>query len=186
MGLDNFVDLFDRSAVSATPSAEPSSSWQRSVLLSMSLALFLAVFADREIRGRGVYRTLLIWPYAIAPAMAAVLWLFVAAAAHRNAWSLVEPARHRLGLSPERTAGDADGRRWPAPGNRSAIISFFSSPACSRSPASVTGGRADGRRQRLAQVPHHHISVAGADDIFPHGGQPGLCRVRHFRRRSRR
>src|SRR5580698_5926763 len=45
--------------------------------LSMSLALFLAVFADRETRGRGIYRTLLIWPYAIAPAMAAVLWILL-------------------------------------------------------------------------------------------------------------
>ena len=46
-------------------------------VLAMSVALLLAVFADREIRGRAIYRTLLIWPYAVAPAMAAVLWLFL-------------------------------------------------------------------------------------------------------------
>ena len=34
----------------------------------MSVALLLAVFADQEIRGRAIYRTLLIWPYAVAPA----------------------------------------------------------------------------------------------------------------------
>ena len=45
--------------------------------LSMAVALFLAVFADREIRGRAVYRTLLIWPYAVAPAVAAVLWILL-------------------------------------------------------------------------------------------------------------
>lgn len=45
--------------------------------LSMSTALFLAVFADKELRGRGVYRTLLIWPYAVAPAVAAVLWIII-------------------------------------------------------------------------------------------------------------
>jgi sn-glycerol 3-phosphate transport system permease protein len=45
--------------------------------ISMGLALVLAVFADREIRGRGVYRALLIWPYAVAPAMAAVLWILL-------------------------------------------------------------------------------------------------------------
>ncbi len=45
--------------------------------LSMGVALFLAVFADREIRGRGLYRTLLIWPYAVAPAVAAVLWILL-------------------------------------------------------------------------------------------------------------
>src|SRR5580658_1811924 len=43
----------------------------------MSAALLLAIFADREIKGRAIYRTLLIWPYAVAPAMAAVLWLFL-------------------------------------------------------------------------------------------------------------
>src|SRR6202451_4106344 len=46
-------------------------------VLAMSVALLLAVFADREIRGRAIYRTLLIWPYAVAPAMAAILWLFL-------------------------------------------------------------------------------------------------------------
>jgi sn-glycerol 3-phosphate transport system permease protein len=46
-------------------------------VLAMGIALGLAVFADRPIAGQGVYRTLLIWPYAIAPAMSAVLFLFV-------------------------------------------------------------------------------------------------------------
>ncbi len=45
--------------------------------LSLSIALFLAVQADKHIKGRGVYRTLLIWPYAVAPAVAGVLWLFM-------------------------------------------------------------------------------------------------------------
>jgi sn-glycerol 3-phosphate transport system permease protein len=45
--------------------------------LSMILGLLFAVFADHEIRGRAVYRTLLIWPYAVAPAVAAVLWVFM-------------------------------------------------------------------------------------------------------------
>ena len=46
-------------------------------VLSLSLALILAVQADKSIRGAGVYKTLLIWPYAVAPALAAVLWLFL-------------------------------------------------------------------------------------------------------------
>ena len=46
-------------------------------LLSMSVALALAVLADGVIRGSGVYRTLLIWPYAVAPAIAGVMWLFM-------------------------------------------------------------------------------------------------------------
>ena len=46
-------------------------------VVSMGMALFLAVLADRLIKGSGVYRTLLIWPYAVAPAVAGVLWLFM-------------------------------------------------------------------------------------------------------------
>ncbi|QRE73451.1 sn-glycerol-3-phosphate ABC transporter permease UgpA [Methylobacterium aquaticum] len=45
--------------------------------LSLSFALLLAVMADREIRGSGIYRTLLIWPYAVAPAVAGVLFGFL-------------------------------------------------------------------------------------------------------------
>jgi sn-glycerol 3-phosphate transport system permease protein len=36
-----------------------------------------AAQADKSIRGSGAYKTLLIWPYAVAPAIAAVLWLFL-------------------------------------------------------------------------------------------------------------
>lgn len=45
--------------------------------ISMSFALWLAVMADRVIKGADAYRTLLIWPYAVAPAIAGVLWLFL-------------------------------------------------------------------------------------------------------------
>ncbi len=46
-------------------------------LVALSVALLLAVMAHRPLRGARVYKTLLIWPYALAPAMAAVLWLFL-------------------------------------------------------------------------------------------------------------
>ena len=45
--------------------------------LGIAISLLLAVFADRVVRGTMVYRTLLIWPYAVAPAVAGVLWLFM-------------------------------------------------------------------------------------------------------------
>jgi sn-glycerol 3-phosphate transport system permease protein len=44
---------------------------------SLSLALLLAVMADKPLRGVNIYRTLLIWPYAVAPAVAGVLWIFM-------------------------------------------------------------------------------------------------------------
>jgi sn-glycerol 3-phosphate transport system permease protein len=46
-------------------------------VLSLSIALLLAVQADKSIKGAGAYKTLLIWPYAVAPAIAGVLWLFM-------------------------------------------------------------------------------------------------------------
>jgi sn-glycerol 3-phosphate transport system permease protein len=45
--------------------------------LAMVPALLLALMADRQIRGADTFKTLLIWPYAVAPAVAAVLWLFM-------------------------------------------------------------------------------------------------------------
>jgi sn-glycerol 3-phosphate transport system permease protein len=46
-------------------------------LLALFTALYLAVQADRVIRGATTYKTLLIWPYAVAPAVAGVLFLFL-------------------------------------------------------------------------------------------------------------
>jgi sn-glycerol 3-phosphate transport system permease protein len=45
--------------------------------LSLSLALLFAVQADKHIKFATGYRTLMIWPYAVAPAIAGVLWLFM-------------------------------------------------------------------------------------------------------------
>jgi sn-glycerol 3-phosphate transport system permease protein len=45
--------------------------------LSLGFALMLAVMADRVVKGATAYKTLLIWPYAVAPAIAGVLWLFM-------------------------------------------------------------------------------------------------------------
>lgn len=46
-------------------------------VLGLAISLLLAVFADRVIKGALAYKTLLIWPYAVAPAVAGVLWLFM-------------------------------------------------------------------------------------------------------------
>lgn len=53
----------------------------------LSIALVLATMADRIIRGQMVYQTLLIWPYAVAPALAGVLW-----------WMLFDPAQGPVAL----------------------------------------------------------------------------------------
>jgi sn-glycerol 3-phosphate transport system permease protein len=76
VGLDNFVALFNDDHYLA--------SFRVTAVFSVAVAAFgltisliLAVFADRALRGAGVYKTLLIWPYAVAHAVAAVLWLFL-------------------------------------------------------------------------------------------------------------
>jgi sn-glycerol 3-phosphate transport system permease protein len=45
--------------------------------VAMSTALLLAVMAERAIRGATTYKTFIIWPYAVAPVVAAVLWYFL-------------------------------------------------------------------------------------------------------------
>ena len=45
--------------------------------IGIALSLLLAVMADHIIRGALAFRTLLIWPYAVAPAVAGVLWVFL-------------------------------------------------------------------------------------------------------------
>lgn len=76
VGLSNFTDLFTdplyRDSIVRTVGF-----CAAVAALAMTVALLLAVFADREIKGRALYRTMLIWPYAIAPAVAAVLWILV-------------------------------------------------------------------------------------------------------------
>jgi sn-glycerol 3-phosphate transport system permease protein len=46
-------------------------------VFGLSIALLLAVMANRVVTGAGLYKTLLIWPYAVAPVVAGVLWLFM-------------------------------------------------------------------------------------------------------------
>lgn len=46
-------------------------------VVGLSVSLLLAVMADRVLKGAGFYKTLLIWPYAVAPVVAGVLWLFM-------------------------------------------------------------------------------------------------------------
>ncbi|SMP75667.1 sn-glycerol-3-phosphate ABC transporter permease UgpA [Noviherbaspirillum suwonense] len=46
-------------------------------VLGLAISLILAVFADRVVRGTAVYRTFLIWPYAVAPVVVGVLWMFL-------------------------------------------------------------------------------------------------------------
>ncbi len=76
VGLRNFAELFS--------DASYLKSFKTTALFSVAVAgsgiavsLLLAVMADRVMRGALAYKTLLIWPYAVAPAVAGVLWAFL-------------------------------------------------------------------------------------------------------------
>ena len=57
---------------------------------SLSCALLLATQADKQLRAAPTFKTLLIWPYAVAPAVAGVLWLFMF---HPSLGTLARPIR---------------------------------------------------------------------------------------------
>ena len=76
VGLDNFRQLL--SDPSYVESFKTTALFSALVAgLGISLSLLLAVFADRIVRGGTFYKTMLILPYAVAPAVAAVLWVFM-------------------------------------------------------------------------------------------------------------
>ncbi|WP_263768262.1 sn-glycerol-3-phosphate ABC transporter permease UgpA [Propionivibrio soli] len=76
VGFENFVNLWNDATYLA--SFYTTAVFSVSVaVVGLTLSLLLAVFADRVVKGALAYRTLLIWPYAVAPAVAGVLWLFM-------------------------------------------------------------------------------------------------------------
>ncbi len=76
VGLENFENLYnDETYLASFKTTAVFSILVATIGLTVSLVL--AVFADRVIKGAAVYKTLLIWPYAVAPAVAGVLWLFL-------------------------------------------------------------------------------------------------------------
>ena len=76
VGLDNFRQLFgDESYLASFKTTA-----MFSILVAvcgLAISLLLAVMANRVMRGERLYKTLLIWPYAVAPVVAGVLWVFM-------------------------------------------------------------------------------------------------------------
>jgi sn-glycerol 3-phosphate transport system permease protein len=74
--LDNFYELFQDPDYRASFSRTLIFAFF-TTLISMGSALILAARVDRVIKCRTVYRTFLIWPYAVAPVVAGALWMFM-------------------------------------------------------------------------------------------------------------
>ncbi|MBB3282744.1 sn-glycerol-3-phosphate ABC transporter permease UgpA [Mitsuaria sp. BK037] len=76
VGLDNFRQLFNDASYLTSFKTTAMFSLLVAVL-GLAVSLLLATMANRVVRAAPVYKTLLIWPYAVAPAIAGVLWLFM-------------------------------------------------------------------------------------------------------------
>jgi sn-glycerol 3-phosphate transport system permease protein len=93
VGMENFERLFNDESYMA--------SFKTTALFSalvaffgLSIALLLAVMANRVVRGARVYKTLLVWPYAVAPVVAGVLWLMMFA----SPYGVVSYALQEMGV----------------------------------------------------------------------------------------
>jgi sn-glycerol 3-phosphate transport system permease protein len=76
VGMENFQRLFNDSTY--LDSFYTTAFFSVAVaVIGLAVALLLAVMADRVVKGALAYRTLLIWPYAVASAVAGVLWVFM-------------------------------------------------------------------------------------------------------------
>ncbi|NEN75751.1 sn-glycerol-3-phosphate ABC transporter permease UgpA [Pelistega sp. NLN82] len=104
VGLDNYIALFN----------DPSyydSFWVTVVFsllvasIGLAVALLLAVMADRVVRFATTYKTLIIWPYAVAPAVVGVLWVFMFSPAIGTV--AVYLAQLGIGWNPQLNANDA-------------------------------------------------------------------------------
>jgi sn-glycerol 3-phosphate transport system permease protein len=94
VGIDNFKSLWNDSTYLA--------SFQTTVvfstlvtMLGLSLALLLAIFADRIVKGATLYKMILILPYAVAPVVSGLLWSFM----FSSSIGVVTWALHQLGFN---------------------------------------------------------------------------------------
>ncbi len=76
VGFQNFIQLWNDPTYLAS---FKTTAWFSLLVagLGIGISLVLAIFADRVVRGAMVYKTLLIMPYAVAPVIAGVLWVFI-------------------------------------------------------------------------------------------------------------
>lgn len=96
VGLENYTRLFTDSSNDYGASFLVSVEFALSVsFLSMAIALFLATQTNKEIHFNGFYKTMMIWPYAVATLVAGVLWLFMF---NPNVGVIAWFLKHKLGI----------------------------------------------------------------------------------------
>jgi ABC-type sugar transport system permease subunit len=182
--LENFTTCFnDRPTSSRSRSRPCSRCWWPA---AASSSLLLAVMADRVVRGALVYRTLLIWPYAVAPAVAGVLW-GCSCSRRRSASSPSRSSavRHRLELG--LLKGDQAmllvviASIW----KQISYNFLFFLAGLQSIPKVADRGRGHRRRAAPPALLDHRLPAAVADHLLPARGQHRLRLLRHLRRHRR-
>ena len=98
VGLENFRNLFEDPSYLA--SFKTTAFFSIAVAVSgIAISLVLAIFADRIVRGALVYKTALLLPYAVAPAVAGVLWMFMFSPPRWAWWRICCASRGLTGIT---------------------------------------------------------------------------------------
>jgi sn-glycerol 3-phosphate transport system permease protein len=166
IAFENYKDLFAQPEYYRTV-------WTTFVFLQRGRAAVALVCAaagdpaDKQIAGAGAYRTLLIWPYAVAPAVAGVLWIFMF---HPSLGVLGRGLRDVFGvdwnpLLNDRHCHDHGGARLPTWKQISYNFLFFPCRAAG-DPAQRDRSGGDRRRATAAPVLDHHVSAAARRPTF--------------------
>lgn len=96
VGLTNYIRLFTDPAYSYGQSMRVSIAFAVAVaFVSMAVSLFLATQANKKLKLGAFYKTMLIWPYAVATLVAGVLWLFMF---NPNVGVIAWFLKHKLGI----------------------------------------------------------------------------------------
>ena len=144
-----------------------------SMILSMLLGLFFAMLLDRKFPGRSLARTLLITPFLIMPAAAALLWKYSLLDADSG---IVTWVLSWFGLAPDRLDDRPPGAQHRLHPDLAVHAVHDADPA-GRAAVAIRGHPRGGRRRRLqrpADVPLHD-AAAPAD--LRRAGRPARHRL---------
>ena len=156
VGLDNFRDLWNDEHYLASFRVTAVFS-SLVAFFGLSISLVLAVFADRIVRGATAYKTLLIWPYAVAPAIAGGALGIPVQSVDRHRRLLAEAGGRRLEFRAEQRAGDGAGRRRRGVEAGQLQLSLLPGGTAVDSEVAARSG-SDRRRGPGEAVRHHHVS----------------------------
>ena len=151
----------------------------------MAIALLLAVQAEKILRGKGFYRTLLIWPYAVAAAIAGMLWLFLF---NPSFGTLAWPLR-QLGIAwdPLLNGRQAMALVIGAASWKQISYNFlFFVAGLQAIPKSLIEAAAIDGAGSDAPLLDHRLPAARPHHLLPAGGQHRLRPLRHLRHHPRR